>query len=89
MYTINEFIKDCTELKEEELISIAIDENHIITAMKFDYIDGCDDEVQFELCVGRVEDGCNVCEELIEVACAKSNSETDLIGAIEYLKKYI
>jgi hypothetical protein len=89
MYTINEFIKDCTELEEEELISIAIDESHIITAMKFDYIDGCDDEVQLELCVGRVEGGCNVCEELIEVACAKSNSETDILGAIEYLKKYI
>lgn len=89
MYTIEEFVKDCMELKEEELISIAVDASHIITAMKLTYIEGCDDEVQLELCRGYVEDGCNVCEDLIENTWSKQNSESDILGAIEYLKQYI
>lgn len=89
MYTIEEFIKDCTELKEEELISIAVDDRHIITAMKLGYIDDYDDEIQLELCSGHVEDGCNVCEDLIENTYANQNSESDILGAIEYLKNCI
>ena len=85
-YTIEEFIQDCAKLKEEELISISVDDNHIITATKLTYIEGCDDEVQFELCTGYVEDGCNMCENLIENAWAKQNSESEILGAIEYLK---
>ena len=85
-YTIEEFIKDCMKLKEEELISIAVDDNHIITATKLTYIKGYDDEIQFELCTGHMEDGCNVCEDLIDNTWATQSSEADMLGAIEYLK---
>ena len=85
-YTIEEFIKDCMELTEEELISIAVDDSHIITAIKLHYIEGCDDEIQLELCKGYVEDGCNVCEDLVDNTWATQSSEADILGAIEYLK---
>ena len=89
MYTIEEFANECMELNDEELISIAIDDCHIITAMKLNYLEECDNEVQFELCSGYVEDGCNVCEDLIENTWAKQNCKLDILSAIEYLKNCI
>ena len=89
MYTMDQFIKDCTALEEEELISIVTDDNYIITAAKLTYIEGCEDEIQLELCSGYVENGCNVCEDVIETTWANQNNESDIYTAIEFLKLHI
>lgn len=89
MYTMEEFIKDCMGLEDEELISIALDNNYIITATHLVYIEGCEDEVQLELCSGHTEDGCNVCEDLIETTWANQKNESDIQAAIEFLKLHI
>lgn len=83
MYTLEEFTKDCMELKNEEVVSYAIDETHILVGI------GYEDCINIELNLGYTTDKENICEELLENCCIDHGDKHEIPDAIEYLKNCI
>ena len=79
MYTIEEFIKDCTELKNDDAVSFAVDNTHILVGI------GYEDCINIELNLGYVTDEGNVCEELIANCCINHDEKHQTLSAVEYL----
>jgi hypothetical protein len=83
MYTIEEFIKDCMELENEEVVSYELDDTHILVGI------GYEDCVQIELNLGQATDEANVCDELLENCCIDREDIHEIPSAIDYLKNCI
>ena len=79
MYTIEEFIKDCTELKNEEVVSYVVDDTHILVGI------GYEDCINIELNLGYATDEANICEELLENCCVDCEDKHEIPSAVEYL----
>lgn len=79
MYTIEEFIKDCMELENEEVVSYAVDETHILVGI------GYEDCINIELNLGYITDEGNICEELLENCCIEHSDKHEIPISIEYL----
>ena len=83
MYTINEFMKDCAELKNEEVVSYAIDKTHILVGI------GYEDCIEIELNLGNATDEENICEELLENCYIDHDDKHEIPVVVEYLKSCI
>ena len=79
MYTLENFIKDCTELKNEEVVSYAVDDKYILVGI------GYEDCINIELNLGHITDEGNVCEELRENCCVDHEDQHEIPSAVEYL----
>lgn len=83
MYTIEEFIKDCMELKNDEVISYAVDDTHILVGI------GYEDCINIELNLGYITDEGNICEELLENCCVDHSDKHEILNCIGYLTSCI
>ena len=84
MYTMEEFITDCINLKNEEIVSYTVDATHILVGL------GYEDCIEIELNLGYdTPDEGNVCEQILENCCIDYNNKSEIPNAIEYLIKCI
>ena len=79
MYTLEEFTTDCMELKNEDVVSYAVDDTHILVGI------GYEDCINIELNLGYTTDKGNICEELLENCCVDCGDEHEIPSAVEYL----